>query len=217
MATNIFGKEGETTLRALTPAYRLREVDQTQPAGQWETDVISDVYQIRRATASDWSTFSDCVTVDSSGNVTILGNLTVTGDIAIKFDPTPTDESYSGISATFTAAESLVIGDVTYLDSSSEMAKAVGTASGTMPARAICTATIAASGSGVFLIQGFMQSTAKFGSFTPGATLYAPEGSGGIPTATAPSTSGDFVQTIGYAYDANTVYFSADGTLIEIS
>ena len=131
----------------------------------------------------------------------------------VNLDSTPADTTWSGLTATFTAGEALVAGEVVYLKASdSKMWKAVATATGTMPVRAMATAAISADASGVFLL--------NVPTWTVGATTYAPEAetsSQNVPEQTAPDTDGDFVQSLGFATDANTLYFDPSGTVIEVA
>jgi hypothetical protein len=50
--------------------------------------------------------------------------------------------------------------------------------------------------------------------------LYTPEAetsSENVPEQTAPDTTGDFVQVIGWAVSANILYFNPSGTVIEVA
>jgi hypothetical protein len=38
-----------------------------------------------------------------------------------------------------------------------------------------------------------------------------------VPENAAPDSDGDFVQIIGWAVDANTVYFDPDSTIVEVA
>jgi hypothetical protein len=82
MTTQFLGVEAIETLRADNPAYRLREVDQTAPAGMWQTAAEGGDLLFQTATAADWSAFTDVVTLASTPAVTIHGTLTVSGTIA---------------------------------------------------------------------------------------------------------------------------------------
>ena len=52
--------------------------------------------------------------------------------------------------------------------------------------------------------------------FTVGLPLYIST-TGGEMTTTAPSGSGDYVRVVGYAIDANHIYFCPDNTWVEIA
>jgi hypothetical protein len=157
-----------------------------------------------------------------SGAITTTG--TVSGGIVdvaqeAHLDSSPADETVSGITATFTAGEALVRGEVVYFKASdSKMHKAVATASGTMPAVAMAAADISADATGKFLLYGFIADNGTFPSYTVGAKVYAPEGetsSQNVPEETAPDSDGDFVQVVGYAVTANSLFFNPSNDVIE--
>ena len=135
------------------------------------------------------------------------------------FDSSPADETVSGITATFTAGEDLVRGEVVFFKASdSKMWKAVASAAGTMPAVAMAAADISADATGKFLLFGFLQDNGTFPAYTVGGTLYAPEAetsSQNVPEQTAPDSDGDFVQVLGYAVTANAVFFNPSNDVIE--
>jgi hypothetical protein len=81
MTTQFLGQEAVETLRADNPAYRLREVDQTAPAGMWTMDAQAGDLLFQAATAADWSAYTTVVTLASTPAVTIHGTLTVSGAI----------------------------------------------------------------------------------------------------------------------------------------
>ena len=183
----------------------------------------------------DMSTKGGLLTGDGSGNpqVTAVGandtiltaNSGATTGVEyrayVNLDSTPADTTWSGLTANFTAGEALVAGEVVYLKASdSKMWKAVATATGTMPVRAMATAAISADASGVFLLNGFLRHDANFPTWTVGATTFAPEAetsSQNVPEQAAPDTDGDFVQSLGFATDGNTLYFDPSGTVIEVA
>ena len=135
------------------------------------------------------------------------------------FDSSPADETVSGITATFTAGEDLVRGEVVFFKASdSKMHKAVATAAGTMPAVAMAAEDLSADATGKFLLFGFLQDNGTFPAYTVGGTLYAPEAetsSQNVPEQTAPDSDGDFVQVLGYAVTANAVFFNPSNDVIE--
>ena len=134
-------------------------------------------------------------------------------------DSSPADETVSGITATFTAGEDLVRGEVVFFKASdSKMGKAVASAAGTMPAVAMAAADISADATGKFLLFGFLQDNGTFPAYTVGGTIYAPEAetsSQNVPEQTAPDSDGDFVQVLGYAVTANAVFFNPSNDVIE--
>ena len=155
-----------------------------------------------------------------SGGATFGGDLTI-GENTVVFDSTPSDETVSGITATFTAGEALVRGEVCYFKASdSKMWKAVATAAATSNCVAMAAADISADAAGLFLLKGFLADNGTFPAYTVGGTLYTPEAetSGeNVPEQAAPDTDGDFVQVLGWAVTANSVYFDPDSTIVEVS
>ena len=155
-------------------------------------------------------------------NITSSG-LQVTGTVDISLDAhidsSPSDESVSGITATFTAGEDLVRGEVVFFKASdSKMWKAVASAAGTMPVAAMAAADISADATGKFLLYGFIADNGTFPSYTVGAKVYAPEAetsSQNVPEETAPDSDGDFVQVLGFAVTANSLLFNPSNDIIE--
>ncbi len=152
-----------------------------------------------------------------AGNTVFENQIEATLDIEI--DSTPSDETVSGVTATFTAGEDLVRGEVVYFKASdSKMWKAVVTASGTSRCVAMAAADISADAAGLFLLQGFLADNGSFPSYTIGGALYTPEAetsSQNVPEQTAPDSDGDFVQVLGWAVTANSVYFNPSNDIIE--
>ena len=134
-------------------------------------------------------------------------------------DSSPADETVSGITGTFTAGEDLVRGEVVYFKAGdSKMWKAVASASATSRCVAMAAADISADATGKFLLYGFLQDNGSFPSYTVGGTLYTPEAetsSQNVPEQTAPDSDGDFVQVLGFAVTANSVFFNPSNDIIE--
>ena len=136
------------------------------------------------------------------------------------FDSTPSDETVSGVTATFTAGEDLVRGECVYLKASdTKMHKAVAAVgSVTPPCIALAAEDILANATGKFLLQGFITDNGSFPTYTVGDEVYTPEAetsSQNVPEATAPDSDGDLVQVLGIATGANTLYFNPSLDVIE--
>ncbi|QDP48299.1 MAG: hypothetical protein Unbinned4944contig1000_23 [Prokaryotic dsDNA virus sp.] len=130
------------------------------------------------------------------------------------------DGEYSGTIALFTAGEDLTAGEVVYLKSDGKLWKAVATAAATSRAVAMAVASVSANAMGPFLLKGFARFDSEFPQYTVGGALYTPEAetsSKNVPEQTAPDSDGDFVQVIGYAVSADSVYFDPDSTVIEVA
>ena len=153
-----------------------------------------------------------------SGNTVFANQVESTLDIML--DSSPADETASGITATFTAGEDLVRGEVVYFKASdSKMWKAVATAAATTRCVAMAAADISADAAGLFLLRGFLADNGTFPAYTVAGVLYTPEAetsSQNVPEQAAPDTAGDFVQVLGWAVTANSVYFDPDSTVIEV-
>jgi len=156
--------------------------------------------------------------LDAAAGVTVAGSINSTLDVHL--DSTPSDETVSGITGTFTAGEALVRGECVYLKASdTKMHKAVAAAgSTTPPCIALAAADIAQDAAGKFLLQGFITDNGSFPTYTVGDEVYTPEAetsSQNVPEATAPDSDGDLVQVLGIATGANTLYFNPSLDVIE--
>ncbi len=189
---------------------------------EWGHVYIGDDQKIYLGDGQDVSLEYD---EDGTDELRIAGNTvfenSVDHTLDIHIDSTPADETVSGITASFTAGEDLVRGEVVYYKpGDSKMWKAVATAAATSKCVAMAAADVSADAAGKFLLRGFLQDNGSFPSYTAGDTLYTPEAeasSQNVPEAAAPDTDGDFVQIIGWAVDANTVYFDPDSTIVEVA
>jgi hypothetical protein len=138
---------------------------------------------------------------------------------AVHIDSTPADTVVSGVTASFTAGEALEDGEVVYLKASdSKVWKAVATAAATSRAMGMVVKDAAADATVQVLLQGFLRADTNFPTWTIGGAIYTPEAetsSKNVPEQAAPDTDGDFVQVLGWASDANTVYFNPSNDIIE--
>jgi len=140
--------------------------------------------------------------IKGSGNVWQSGDLTLADDKVINLgeagkmdfgDEAPADNAATGIVFSFIAGATLAIGDVVYIHTDGEVAKADADAVTSMPAVGICVGAGTDGNAVDVLVQGIMHDTSAV-------------------TATAPSGSGDTVQKIGVATHADMVYFNFNTT-----
>ena len=217
--------EVELVENALSPV-TASGVDLGTASLEWGNIYIGDDKKIYFGTGSDATIEYDEDGTDQlriAGNTIFEDQVELTKDLLL--DSTPADPAYSGITAKFTAGETLEAGEVVYLKAAdTRMWKAVANVGGTglITSEIMCVAMaaedIAAGAAGVFLLQGFLQDNTNFPTYTVGETLYVPEAEQGgqnVPHGTIPTTDGDMIQIIGWASDANTVYFNPDFTIIE--
>ena len=192
----------------------------TVTSGTWQGSAIAATYIADAYLKND----ADDTT---SGTLTAAGFITggtvnaarfiTGGDVFI--DSTPADTVYSGITASFTAGEALEDGEVVYLKASDgKVWKAVATAAATSRAIGMVVADASANAAVTLLLQGFLRADTNFPTWTIGGALYTPEAETGgknVPEQAAPDSDGDFVQVLGWASDANTVYFNPSNDIIE--
>ena len=202
---------------AVTEAVRIDASQDTTFAGAIK---MADDESIIFGAGSDASIEYD---EDGTDQLRIAGNTIFENQIELTVDvklfSTPADESVSGITATFTAGEALVRGEVVYFKASdTKMWKAVATAAATSRCVAMAAEDISADSNGLFLLQGFCADNGTFPTYTVGGTLYTPEAETAgenVPEQTAPDSTGDFVQVLGWAFTTSSVYFNPDSTIIE--
>lgn len=129
------------------------------------------------------------------------------------FDPSLSDATFSGIKATLTAGENLVIGDVCYIKSDGKLWKADASAIATASAVAIALATISADASGVFGMHGLLRKDSLY-ALTIGGLVYLSE-TAGAATQTAPTTTDAVIQVLGVALTADILYFNPQLVQVE--
>ena len=158
---------------------------------------------------------------DSSGTVVLGGGTcsgacsgTNTGDqvtMAITTSPGADTTAY-GITGTVTVdTNSVGFGSALVLAADGHYDEADADSATTMPCTAIAIST--GTGSKAVLFEGFVRNDAW--AWTAGSPLYV-SATVGTFTHTAPSTSGQQVQKIGYAYSADVIYFKPDLLIIEV-
>ena len=103
------------------------------------------------------------------------------------------------------------LGAVLYMASDGNFDEADADSGTTMPARVLALET--GTGTKKLLVKGYLRKDAW--NWTPGGDLFVSTTTGAL-TQTAPTGDGDFVQKVGYAWDADTVFWApGDYTLVE--
>lgn len=173
-------------------------------------------------TTPNWAAITSTGTVTSGTWSATITSATFSGvqqlgtDCALELDPTlAATGDFSGEVITGTAGTTISIGDVCYLNASSQMVLADASAEATgAGALYVSLASLTSTQTGLFLRNGYVRATA-LGTGTAGAIAYLSETSGDV-TATRPSTSGAIIRVVGYWYDTNTFDFRPDGAWVEV-
>lgn len=130
------------------------------------------------------------------------------------------DGKYSGIVETGLAGATLAFGDVIYQavgDNRWELAKADATAT-CVGKIGICVLAAASDGDPtVILLYGKVRADTAFPTFTAFAPVYISAATGGDLTSTAPATSTNVVRIVGYANSGDELFFSPDGSWVELA
>ncbi len=127
------------------------------------------------------------MTIADGGGVTFAQDATFSGDVALADDKVinlgeagkidfgdeaPADNAATGIVFSFIAGATLAIGDVVYMHTDGEVAKADADAVTSMPAIGICVGAGTDGNAVDVLVQGIMHDTSAFATFTPGADIF---------------------------------------------
>ena len=215
------GNSGDVTIKLETNGKDLIFTDNGDATGLTVKDAAAGIVVPGEVmtTKISYTDGDDAMTIADGGGV----SFTQIDDAHL--DSSPTDETVSGITATFTAGEALERGEVVYFkQADSKMWKAVATAAATSNCVAMAAADISADAAGKFLLQGFCTDNGTFPDYSAssgvGKVVYTPEAetsSQNVPEKAAPDTDGDFVQIIGYVVSANTLYFNPNSTIVEVA
>mgnify|MGYP006400262771 CR=1 FL=1 len=143
----------------------------------------------------------------SQSNATVGTELVLNGKLSVDATPAANSTANGPQTATLNAGYACAAFDLVYLGSSSTWLEADSDAVGT--SINMLGVTLAAADSGaavnVALAGSFIRADSIFG-FTPGLALYV-SGTLGAMTHTKPTGSGDIVRTVGYALNADVVFF----------
>lgn len=164
--------------------------------------------------------FSLILTIDdgvaaATGDVTLTGAQTLTNKKNSLTAAHATDDTYTGTQITgLNAGATIAQWEAVYLGGSSTWLLADANGSGTYPARGLATAAYVNTNAAAILVHGTVRNDAW--SWTPGGTIYL-SGTAGALTQTAPSTSGDKVQAVGYALTADIIFVDFNSTYLTLT
>jgi len=205
------------------------------------SSVVDDTVLLGSSTSSYWlAAVPNCT--DASGNhlnYTSATNLfscgTSVGTVDISTDTAPdlggdlqvhgrrvifeypsADDSYSGLSVTGVAGETLAFGDVLFYNTyDSRYWRGDGDTASTVPVTAIAVAAVSTGNVGTYLIEGYVRDNAwAWTTATTVRTLYVSE-TPGNPVQNSPQDTGDQIQVVGFLIDADVIYFQPDLTIVE--
>lgn len=153
----------------------------------------TDLFYLQRSTATTEAIVTDGATQTLTAKTTSLS-------ASLGTDDTFEGQQITGLNNTGGVTQ----WDVVYLNGSSQWVLADANGTGTYPARGIVTATVSTGNATSVIVQGTVRNDAW--NWTPGGTIYLSTTAGGL-TQTAPATSGDKVQQVGFALTADIAYF----------
>lgn len=137
----------------------------------------------------------------SAGTLSASGSTGSTFSGALASDDTYEGNAITGLNAGATIAQ----WEAVYLGGSSTWLLADADGSGTIPARGLAVAAYSSTDPATILVVGTVRNDTW--AWTPGGTIYLSTTAGGL-TQTAPSTSDDNVQQVGYALTADVAFFN---------
>jgi hypothetical protein len=146
------------------------------------------------------------IELDITPEVTTLEMSPAVAPAYIKnIDAVTEDLTADGMKVTLVAGESLVFGDVGYIDSSGKAFKGDASIFSTSRALLMATGTMAPDTTGTFLLFGFARNSGW--SWTVGAEIYLSETTGSL-TQTHPANPNSVTQVMGTAIAADLMYFN---------
>jgi len=165
-------------------------------------------------TGARWEIYGDPVATTGTGNFVLSTGPTIASG---KFSLTAahaTDDDYTGTTIVgLNAGATIAQWEIVYLGGSSTWLLADANGTGTYPACGMAVAAYSSTNPATILTRGTVRNDAW--AWTPGGRLYMSATAGGI-TQTAPSTSGDKVQDVGFALTADVAYLDFNGVYLTV-
>ena len=151
----------------------------------------------------------------STGKLTAT-QLAGTQAVFVGKDASITDDTATGVVATMTALTGVSIGELVHIDGNGKIDQAHADATADMPAIGI---SLEANSSGSdadvkVLLKGVYKDSDQF-NFTPGQAVYVDHGTEGNFQQTPSTTDGHFIQRVGIALTADSIYFDPSFDVIE--
>jgi hypothetical protein len=148
----------------------------------------------------------EVISLDILPQVTTLEISSAVAPAYIKnIDAVTEDLTADGMKVTLVAGESMVFGEVEYIETNGKATRADATSNTTSRALLMATSTLALDESGTFLLFGFARNSGW--SWIVGAEIYLSETTGAL-TQTAPTASDSVTQVMGTAISADLMYFN---------
>ncbi len=145
-----------------------------------------------------------------------LMTIAAVGSYDISVYPVRGDHTWSGTTGTFTAGTNLTFGQVVYMASADgKMELTDANAAATMPVVAMALAAISENATGLFLLDGAVRDD-TWNWAALGGALYTDNTTAGAMVQVAPGGSGDQVQKVGWAVNADNIIFHVDPTIVEV-
>lgn len=149
---------------------------------------------------------------------TLVGRATtdsLSAKIVLQSASLGTDDTYEASSAItgLLAGATIAQWEAVYVGGSSTYLLADANGTNTYPARGLAVAAYSSTNAAIIVTRGTVRNDAW--NWTPGGTIYL-SGTPGALTQTAPATSGDKVQAIGYALTADIAFFDFDSTYVTV-
>jgi hypothetical protein len=157
----------------------------------------------------------DSVTSLSTGMIRTYGDVTV-GENLSYTKPTANNQ-FRGEIVTFGSQSSIATGDIVYLNTSGQWAKAQANSGAT--SKSLLGVAMGSTAAAGILLRGFVRSSSSFSvSLLAGLPFYLSTGTAGDAQASVPTATGHIARILGYATGVSAeMYFCPDNTFVEIA